>query len=85
MKGNFMIQCCDYSCPNRDYRSGYCRITACSKQQNIKIYTNSVNEALIFPYKIGDITYYSKKELIKWVENQQKMNKDPEYGRGTWA
>lgn len=90
MKGNSMIQCCDYSCPNRDYRSGHCKVTACSKQQinnmiDIKTYTDCVNEMLIFPHTIGDITYYSKEELIKWVEDQQKINKDPNYGIGNWA
>lgn len=35
-------------------------------------------ETLIFPHTIGDITYYNKEELIKWVEDQQKFNKDPQ-------
>lgn len=39
----------------------------------------------VFPYTIEDITFYNKKELIKWIEDQQKMNKNPDYGRGNWA
>lgn len=33
------------------------------------------DNAIIFPQTIGDITFYSKGELFKWVENQQKINK----------
>jgi hypothetical protein len=40
---------------------------------------------MVFPHTIGKITFYSSKELIKWVEDQQKMNEDPDYGRGNWA
>lgn len=32
--------------------------------------------ALFLPHTIGDITYYTKEELIEWVENQQKINKN---------
>jgi uncharacterized OB-fold protein len=46
---------------------------------------NKTHDQLVFPHTIGDITFYSRKELIKWVEDQQKMNKDPDYGRGNWA
>lgn len=31
---------------------------------------------LALPHTIGDITYYSKEELIEWVENQQKVYKE---------
>lgn len=63
-----------------------CKLTACSKYslKNQIIYSGELN-AIIFPQTIGDITFYSSEELIKWVEEQQKMNKDPDYGRGTWA
>ena len=27
----------------------------------------------------------SNKELIKWVEAQQRINEDPNYGIGNWA
>lgn len=42
-------------------------------------------EILIFPHTIGNITYYNKEELIKWVEAQQKFNKDANYGVGNWC
>jgi hypothetical protein len=42
-------------------------------------------EILIFPHTIGNITYYNKEELIKWVEDQQKFNKDANYGVGNWC
>lgn len=41
----------------------------------VKTYSDYAKEALIFPHTIGDITYYSKEELIKWVEDQQEFNK----------
>lgn len=64
---------------------GYCKVSACSKQfQNQTIYLGEI-DVIIFPQTIGDITFYSSKELMKWVENQQKINKDPNYGIGTWA
>lgn len=34
-----------------------------------------INNAIIFPQTIGDMTFYSKTELFEWVENQQKINK----------
>ena len=40
---------------------------------------------IIFPQKIGDITFYNKQELFHWVISQQKMNKDPDYGRGNYS
>lgn len=67
---------------------GYCQVTACSKQfQNQTINTINIEkiDTVIFPQTIGDITFYSSKELIKWVEDQQKINKDPNYGIGNWA
>jgi hypothetical protein len=88
-----MNQCCDYTCPNRNSLSGYCKLTACNKPittvyavlPEVKTYSDYVKEALIFPHTIGDITYYSKEELIKWVEDQQKFNKDHNYGVGNWC
>ena len=83
-----MIQCCEYTCPYRNYLSGYCSLTACYKGANNRTNAETYidyEEMLIFPHTIGDITYYNKEELIKWVENQQKLNKDPNYGRGNWC
>lgn len=71
-----MSQCCDYTCPYRNSLSGYCKLTACYKQQTIeympeiKIYSDYAEETLVFSHTIGDITYYSKEELVKWVEDQ---------------
>ena len=31
---------------------------------------------IIFPQTIGDITFYDRHELIEWVINQQKLNKE---------
>ena len=80
------MQCNDYACPNRDSLSGYCKLSACSKSQTIsytlsnmsevETYASFANKALIFPHTIGDITYHNKEELIKWVEDQQKINKE---------
>lgn len=86
--------CNDFNCPNMDKLTGKCKITACSKIQTItiydvlpevKTYIDFSKEALIFPHTIGDITFYNKEELIKWVEDQQKFNKDPNYGVGNWC
>lgn len=78
-----MIQCCEYTCPYRNSPSGYCSLTACYKGQTIV--PINYEKMLIFPHTIGDITYYNKEELIKWVESQQKLNKDPNYGIGNWC
>ena len=61
---------------------GACAITACSKY--IKLYSES-NNIITFPQTIGNITFYTNKELIKWVEDQQRINEDPNYGIGNWA
>ena len=77
-----MIQCCEYACPYRNSSSGYCSLTACYKGQTIVPMAETYidyEEMLIFPHTIGDITYYNKEELIKWVEDQQKLNNDPWY------
>lgn len=76
-----MIQCCEYACPYRNSSSGYCSLTACYAQPIVPKYENM----LIFPHTIGNITYYNKEELIKWVEDQQKFNKDTNYGVGNWC
>lgn len=33
-----------------------------------------LDNSLILPHTIGGITFYSKEELIEWVENQQERN-----------
>lgn len=65
---------------------GCCQVTACSKylQKNQIIYSEQ-NDAINFPQTIGDITFYNSKELIKWVEDQQKFNEDSNYGIGNWC
>lgn len=62
---------------------GCCQVTACSKylQKNQMIYSEQIS----FPQTIGDITFNNSKELIKWVEDHQKINKDPDYGIGNWC
>ena len=66
---------------------GRCSITACSKY--ISLLTQEAhsdpNSIITFPQTIGNITFYSNKELIKWVEDQQRINEDPNYGIGNWA
>lgn len=77
-----MNQCNDYTCPNKNVLSGYCKITACNKSiQNHQDYKNK-NTIMIFPQTIGDITFYSKGELIDWVITQQRWNKDSDFGVG---
>lgn len=34
-----------------------------------------LNKDLYFPCIMGDITFWNKEQLTKWVENQQKINK----------
>ena len=31
-------------------------------------------DCIIFPHTIGNITFYSKTDLVEWVEKQQKLN-----------
>ena len=50
-----------------------------------KIYSEVHDDIITFPQTIGNITFYSNKQLIKWVEDQQKINEDPDYGIGNWA
>lgn len=80
--------CNDFRCPYINL-NGYCTITACIKpmEQNvIKVKCDdSYDKLIVFPQTIGDITFYSKTELFEWVINQQKMNKNPDYGRGIYS
>lgn len=48
-------------------------------------YDDSFDKLIVFPQTIGDITFYNKTELFEWVINQQKMNKNPDYGRGIYS
>ena len=67
---------------------GRCSITACSKYMELqiqKIYSEVHDDIIAFPQTIGNITFYSNRQLIKWVEDQQRINEDPNYGIGNWA
>lgn len=67
---------------------GCCSITACSKHISLltqETYLESRDDIIIFPQTIGNITFCNNKELIKWVEDQQRINEDPNYGIGNWA
>lgn len=76
--------CTDFNCPNMGAYG--CTLTACSKRiQHQTIPIANKSDAIIFPQTIGGITFYSSKELMHWVETQQKMNKDPNYGVGNWC
>ena len=80
-----MDRCPDYSCLYIG-SFGYCKLTACIKHFNYTCMTlTSHLDTIIFPQTIGCITFYSSKELIKWVDDQQKINEDPNYGIGNWA
>lgn len=54
-----------------EFESGYnqCINEILDTHKN-EVLSDCVKETLIFPHTIGDITYYSKEELIKWVEDQ---------------
>jgi hypothetical protein len=52
----------------------------CGYATEIKEYKDVVNNAVIFPQTIGDITFYSKDELFEWVENMQKEFCSPPTG-----
>lgn len=82
-----MSQCNDFWCPNRNILTGYCKITACNKPiQSQQVLTNyNENTTIIFPQTIGDITFYSKGQLVDWVITQQRWNKDPDFGMGNYA
>lgn len=84
-----MDRCSDYSCP---YMGMFCcTLTACIKSGYstdttlVPQFNETVVDSIVFPKTIGYMTFYSSKELIKWVEDQQKINEDPNYGIGNWA
>ena len=65
---------------------GHCQVTACSKYLQVNQMIDSEQiDIIIFPRIIGKITFNNSKELIKWVEDQQKINEDPDYGIGNWS
>ena len=82
-----MNYCAKYSiiCENAN-AYGSCSVTACSKYMKLVqgIYSEP-NTIITFPQTIGYITFYSNNQLIKWVEDQQKINEDSDYGIGNWA
>lgn len=79
--------CHKICCEDMDMATGKCKLTACNKIKTQVYIVPEFKKAdeIIFPQTIGDITFYNSKELIKWVEDQQKINKDPDYGIGNWA
>lgn len=79
-----MSSCDNFDCPYRTLY-GNCSVTACINHEQEKVVKYNSNNMVIFPQTIGDITFYSKKELFEWVITQQKMNKDPDYGRGIYS
>lgn len=71
---------------------GHCKITACSKYLQTNETNNYIQlnqtislEKISFPQTIGNITFYNAQQLIKWVEDQQRINEDPDYGIGNWS
>lgn len=42
---------------------------------HIIISRHQLDNWLCLPHTIGDITFYDKKELFKWVKNQQELNR----------
>ena len=76
--------CDDFECPYRTLY-GNCSITACIKSNLHNQVVYDPNTMIIFPQTIGDITFYSKQELINWIVSQQRMNKDPDYGVGKYS
>lgn len=77
---------CEYANVN-----GYCYISTCVKYPiqtfvgsvsgtvaPCEVVLNSTiakPDTITFPHTIGNITFYSSQELIKWVEYQQEVNK----------
>ena len=76
--------CDDFKCPYRTLY-GNCSITACIKPNLHNQVVYDLNTMIIFPQTIGDITFYSKQELINWIVSQQRMNKDADYGVGRYS
>ena len=77
-----MDYCCDFGCPNINTHTGYCQLTACNKHPQNQVINIAENQMIIFPQTIGDVTFYSKGELVDWVITQQRWNKDPNFGVG---
>lgn len=83
-----MIRCYDYNCEYMQL-NGYCSKTACIKprysnyiiKEDVVYPNNYEDNCIIFPQTIGNITFYTKKELIDWVLMQQDEN----YGIGNWC
>ena len=70
-----------FECMNR-YGHSYteeCDNT-CEYAKEIGEHKEMKNNAVIFPQTIGDITFYSKDELVEWVENMQKEFCSPPKG-----
>lgn len=77
------MECMNYECPHRTLY-GNCSITGCInsiKTNTVVINNKDDNRILIFPHTIGDITFYSKGQLIDYVITQQRCNNDPNFGR----
>lgn len=45
-----------------------------NRMETVPNCTMSKPDTIVFPQTIGNITFYSSKELIKWVEYQQEIN-----------
>lgn len=43
---------------------------------HVIISRHQLDNWLCLPQTIGNITFYSKKELIEWIENQQALNEE---------
>ena len=43
---------------------------------HVIISRHQLDNCLCLPHTIGDVTFYDKKELIEWVEEQQAINKE---------
>lgn len=52
----------------------------CNYAKAVKEKKELIENAIIFPQTIGDITFYSKDELFEWVENMQKEFCSPPTG-----
>ena len=77
-------KCNDWSCPNITYL-GYCKVTACSKNIQYGSYGSSTSKPIYFPVTVGNITFYNQQQLIKWIEDKQKMRENEDYGNGVYS
>lgn len=73
------MKCNDTYCQYRNVR-GYCNISGCIKPKEYGN-TNFKQDMIIFPFSVGDKTFYSRKELEDYI--LMKQNED--YGRGNWC